>query len=509
MVDNLNSLKPDFTVDPFIKKVSLRLEHSKTGDFERILNALKRRGFKEDVECPRRVLEQICDIVRKEDGKISVLFFHGHNTIKIIDIKSGQPSVTYYGLVLDIGTTTVVLQLVNLTTFEVVGEKYAVNPQLSCAGDQEHRIIFSNQENGLAILNNLIIDSINKMIEELSGENKIDPFSIIAVSVTGNTAMQHLFHKIKPRYLRESPFVSAVSEMPFIRAVETGLKINPSGYVYTTPVSCNFLGGDTSAGILSTGLCESEELSLYIDLGTSCEVVMSEGRKLTASSFPANSSFEGTGGSCGMFPAPSAIIKLRFDKKKKSFDYETMGVVKPAGLCGSALLDLIYELRINQIINSKGKFNYDSNDKNFIKRGFYTIYRIVPGSETTSGYDILVNELDIDLLLRAKAALYSGIGAILRKSNKNIEQIKKIFISGNFGPSFDVERAVSLGMLPDIPDGRYEYRCNATLKGAFIALFSRDVIAKISDIASSVSCIDLHKTSEYLSDFFNSVSIPF
>jgi len=505
-------LKKGLKFNPYVKKMWLRIDkptlNDNSGDFERIKRELKREGIEGVFSCPKAVLETICDAVRKKNGEITILFFQFGNEIKIIDIRSGFDKDPFYGLSIDIGTTTVAVQLIDLLDSKVIGEKTAYNSQVPCGADIIHRIVFSNQPNGLKILNNLILKTLNNLITEICEENNIDPQSVAAVSAAGNTTMEHLFLKIKPRYIREEPYTPAVSYYPFLTAGEVGLDINPRAYIFIAPVAGSYVGGDVTAGILYSGLYNSDELTLYVDLGTNGEIVLGNREWMTAAACSAGPAFEGAGVYCGMRAVPGAIEKLEISKETDRIDYTVIGEIKPKGICGSAMIDLIHGLYFTGLINQKGRFNYDAKNPRFKKRDHYIEYVIVPSEETSSPGDIIINEIDLDYLIRTKGALWAGITTLLKEVGIRYNEIQKVIIAGGFGSFINIRKAIAIGMLPDLPSGRFSYVGNGSLKGASLALVSRDAVNKVQEITQGITYFDLSTTTGYMDEFIASLFIP-
>ena len=501
-----------FNYRPLSEQITLKIDlpniENNPDDFERIKMKLRELRSADDIRCPISVLKKIPDELRKKDGLIILTISESNNSVEIINISAFSEKKYNYGLAVDIGTTTVAVQLVNLSEGKVISESSEYNQQIPYGADIINRIVYASKEGGLEKLRTKVLSTINNLIDDILKEAGIERDSINCCSISGNTTMQHLFLGINPRYIREEPYVPAVLHFPKFKAEDLMLNINPNGIVYITPGVASYVGGDITAGVLQAGINRSKKLTLYVDLGTNGEIVLGNSDWMTACACSAGPAFEGGGLKCGMRAAPGAVEKIKIDEDTGLLEYEVIGKGKPKGICGSAVIDIISALYFSNNINQKGKFNLESESRRLKKVNKYSEFVIVYGIETSTGKDIVITERDLDNLIRTKGAIWAGISTLLKAVEIKPDDIERTIIAGAFGNYINIENAILIGMLPDVELEKFHFLGNGSLKGAALALISDEMRTEIEEISRKITNFELSSTPGYMEEFVASLFIP-
>ena len=347
-----------YTSDPLTSKLHIVLPRPTLDDSMSDLERLYRQigsttGIKVNTTSSSNIrrLGELCDA----DWKVTVTIGRREGITELLLIEPGDTSKRNFGFAFDIGTTTISGQLVDLTTGIVLGTKATYNKQASFGGDVITRIIFAQKGDGLEKLHHAVIDTMNCMAHELIQEHHIDFNDVTAILCAGNTTMIHLLLKIDPTYIRREPYVPTVNFVPTLRASEAGIKINPRGILSCVSGVASYIGGDVTAGVLSSGLYREDELSLLIDIGTNGEIVLGNKEFLIAASASAGPAFEGSGVACGMRASKGAIQKVELDKTTGKVSYATIANAPARGICGSGYIHLLAELLKTGLMDKSGK----------------------------------------------------------------------------------------------------------------------------------------------------------
>ena len=447
------------------------------------------------------------ELLRLSDWKVTVTIGNRNNTTEIILIEPGDTSGSNFGVAFDIGTTTISGQLIDLNTKKIIGTKITYNKQATFGADVISRIIYAQKSDGLEKLHHAVIDGMNSMIEDLANEHNIDLNNVTCCVCAGNTTMIHLLLRVDPSFIRRDPYIPTANFVPVIRAVEAGIKINPRGLLSCIPGVASYVGGDITAGVLSSGLDQEENLSLLIDIGTNGEIVLGNKEWLISSAASAGPAFEGSGLTCGMRASNGAIQKIKIDKKTLEVNYEIIDNTKPKGICGSGYIDLLSELLNNQIIDRNGKIKDIKNKRireTDLGREFVLVFKAASGIDR----DIVITETDIDNLKRAKAAIFSAVSSLTRHMNLDLHDIVKIFIAGGFGNYIDIEKALRIGLLPDLDRGKYIFIGNSSLLGARMILLSSGAMQKSFEIAKKITYFELSADVKYMEEYVAALFFP-
>lgn len=452
-------------------------------------------------------IRQLGELLRDSDWTVTVTLGKRNDTVEIVLVDSGDTTKTNLGLCFDIGTTTISGQLVDLNTKKVLGTKATYNKQASFGSDVITRIIYAREEDGLLKLHNAVTDTMNQMIKELIQEHNIDLNDVTCILCAGNTTMIHLLLNVDPTYIRREPYIPTANFVPTIRAAEASININPRGLLSCVPGVSSYVGGDTTAGVLSSGLYKEEDLSLLIDIGTNGEIALGNKEFIIAAAASAGPAFEGSGVSCGMRASRGAIQKVSIDPKSFEVKYSTIADAKPRGICGSGYIDIIASMLRSTIIDKDGRIKIDGHRR--VRQGeagkeFIIAFK----EETDSTTDIVISEADIENLKRTKAAIYSASAILIRHMGMDFSSVKKIFIAGGFGTSLEIDSAIAIGLLPDLERSRFIFIGNSSLAGAREMLLSYEATKLADELARKITYLELSVDPAYMDEYMAALFFP-
>jgi uncharacterized 2Fe-2S/4Fe-4S cluster protein (DUF4445 family) len=394
------------------------------------------------------------------------------------------PSTRWLGLAVDIGTTKIAAYLLDMETGKTLASKGLMNPQISYGEDVIARIVAASKtpENA-AKLQSLLVEALNQLAAELCAEAKAPQTDIVEAVVVGNTAIHHLFLRLPVKQLGFSPYIPSTRASLDVKARELGLKIAPGGYVHILPNIAGYVGADHVAMLLATRIAHADQTTLAMDIGTNTEICLNHHGQLTSVSCASGPAFEGAHIQFGMRAAPGAIEHVHLDGER--LEIQTIGAEVPIGICGSGLLDIVAQLRVNSVLDRSGKLG--THPRVRIHNGaaeFVLAER--PGQD-----DIVLSQKDVRELQFAKAAIRVGIQALVEAAGLTENDIDQIIIAGAFGTFIDVESAITIGMLPPLPLDRFSQVGNAAGTGARLALISLSQRAEAAQLASRDGYIEL------------------
>ena len=441
-------------------------------------------------------IRSLGELLRASDWKVTVTLGERNAAAEIVSIEPGDTSGKNFGFCFDIGTTTISGQLVDLNTKKVLGTKATYNKQAAFGSDVITRILYAKDQDGLATLHRAVAEDINTMIQELTAEHGVDLNDVTCMVCAGNTTMIHLLLRVDPAYIRREPYVPTVNFLPVMRAQEAELRINPRGLLACAPGVASYVGGDVVAGILDSGIFKAEKINLLIDIGTNGEVVLGNRDFLISAAASAGPAFEGSGVSCGMRASRGAIQKVKIDRKDFKVSYEVIGKAKPLGICGSGYIDTIAQMLDAGLLDKDGKIRAQ---KEFI---------LVDKKDSGTGSHIVITEPDIENLKRAKAAIYAAVSCLARHMCVSLKDIETIFIAGGFGTYLDMERAIRIGLLPDVQRSKFLFIGNSSLSGARQILLSRSAMKLAEEIARKTTYFELSVDPHYMDEYMAALFFP-
>jgi uncharacterized 2Fe-2S/4Fe-4S cluster protein (DUF4445 family) len=485
-------------------------------DWRRLLREVGPTAPGVSVHAGLRVLGALAQALRADEGRITVGLADRGDTWCVVDVVAGHEPSPAFGLAVDIGTTTVAVQLVALADGRAVETATAYNRQIRRGADVITRIDYARTPERLAELRQLVLETINALVGEVAEQACVDPRQIRAAMVAGNTTMIHLFLGLPPRYIREAPYVPTVNPVPALTGAETGLAIHPDATVMCAPGVGSYVGGDITAGLVSTDMAvDRDEVSLYLDIGTNGEIVVGNGDWLVGCACSAGPAFEGAGIKCGMRAVPGAIEHIELGDGGRRASYRVIGDRKPEGICGSGLICLLGELFRHGVIDAAGHFNPDADNPRLVAptgpaggSGSIRGYVVEWGHATATGDDLVIGGPDIENLIRTKAAIYAACRLILEKVGLDWSTVARVYIAGGFGRFIRLSEAITIGLLPDLPHGRFRYLGNAALTGAYLALLSAERRRLVDRTASRMTYIDLSSDPHYMDQYVKAMFLP-
>jgi uncharacterized 2Fe-2S/4Fe-4S cluster protein (DUF4445 family) len=478
-------------------------------DYDRLIIAVQKISGQKNINIPLTVIQKIPDTVRNENGKITITLSQNGDGVTIIDIESGEMTGNHYGIAVDIGTTTVACELIDLTNGKTLGIFTDYNSQIECGLDVISRINYARKPARLAELKNKILKTIHILLEKVSEKNKITPEDIVETVISGNTTMIHLLLGINPEYIRLEPYVPVLFTVPELIAKDAGINVNPESPVYISPAVGSYVGGDITAGLLCSELSHNtEDINVFIDIGTNGEIVAGNKDFLLTCACSAGPAFEGGGIEYGMRASTGAIEKVEIDIATGKPSLQVIGNVKPKGICGSGMISLLANLFLTGWIDARGKFERNKKS-DFIKIDGRRAYYILAGKEISdNGKEIIITELDIDNIIRAKGAIYSACSLLVKQMEISFEDISHFYIAGGFGKYLNIENAIVLGMIPDISLEKYLYIGNSSLLGSYMVLISEDFKKLQIETAKKMTYIDLGSMPDYMDHYSASMFLP-
>lgn len=511
-------------LDPLVQKHYLELPaptlDDPTADQERILEAVGRRspgplqmGLKTVCELPlalRRLETSKTSWTWHWEGRVTAVVGVRGSVQEVLCVERGDTSARNYGLALDVGTTTVVAHLVDLHTGATLEAAAKYNSQFQYGEDVISRINHARRPGGAEALHKAIIQDVETLLEDLVKRTEVGRTEIMAIVASGNTVMLHFLLGLQTDLIRLNPFIPVAACPPPIRAAEVGLRIHPRGILYVLPMVGSYVGGDIVAGILVSGLHQSEELSLLFDIGTNGEVVLGNREFMMACSASAGPAFEGASISCGMRAASGAIDKVRISPRGPTVSVSTIDGKPPLGVCGTGLIDALAGLFLAGIIDRTGRFQPEaagwrlrpSSEEGQME------FLLVSAEESQSSRDIVLRQADLENLIRTKGSIYAAADSLIQSVGLSFNDVERIYIAGAFGNRLDLGHCIAIGLLPDVPEERIRFIGNSSVAGAKQVLLRRSAFEQARQIRDRVTYRELMTDPSYMERFTSACFLP-
>jgi uncharacterized 2Fe-2S/4Fe-4S cluster protein (DUF4445 family) len=512
---NLDELKDEGLFMPPVEKKYLELpeptSQDNLPDVTRLVSFLKAKHDEHRLVVELPVIRKISDILRQSDFKVTATLARpvqsGRKT-QIIHVQPGDTTDRNYAIAVDIGTTTVYAQLVDLITGDILAQFGDYNGQISYGEDVISRIIYAGKPGGLEKLNEVVITTINKLIKKIIKKARIDPDEISAVTMAGNTTLTQLALKVNPKHIRLSPYVPTSTLYPPIKAVDLGLLLGDHVTALVYPAISSYVGGDIVAGVMGSGMYRAEELTLFMDIGTNAEIVIGNKDWLACASCSAGPAFEGGGIKFGMRAAKGAIEDFSLDPVSLEPMNITIGNVRPKGICGSGLITIAATMFVMGVIDNQGKFNRDLNTPRIRETDGIYEYVLAWKDETQIDRDITLTEPDLDNLIRAKGAIYSGCMTLLEEVGLRMQDIDQIYLAGGFGSYVDLEKAMVIGLLPEINPNRVRFIGNGSLMGAKMSCLTNRIRKDVVAVTKRMTNFELSETRSFMDNYVAALFLP-
>ena len=472
------------------------------GDKDRIIKALEEKYT--NVVMPYNVVKTLYPMCRNSSFKITVTMIKKEYNWLITKVEEGNTSKNHYGLAVDLGSTTIIMQLVDLNNGQVIAEESTFNKQIKYGEDILSRIFYTKQyEDGLKEIQNSTIESFKELIDKLENKTNIEIKSCGIMTVAGNTTMMHFLLGINPWTIFQSPFTPVFNEGGFIKGKEIGIPIDV--YVYCFPSVANYFGGDLVSGLLYSEIYKKDELSAFIDIGTNGELVIGNKDFLIAAAGAAGPALEGGISKYGMRASDGAIDSVKIINNK--ITYTTINNKKARGICGSGIVDLIAELFLNKWIDFSGTLIPENSTSIFKINDEYAV-EYVTKEESFNGESLIFTQSDINQFLKTKSAANTMVAYLLEEIWLDINELDYFYTAGAFGTHIDVKSAVTIGMYPDLPENKIISPGNSSLKGSYALLINRDLLSEVEEIKNKIEYLQLSNSSNFVEKMRAASFIP-
>lgn len=474
-------------------------------DTGRLARELGRQHGLRDISIPVDALRTVPGVLRESDWKVGAMLGRTNGGYELIGLRPGRGATKAFGVAVDIGTTTIVAHLVDLATGRTLGAAAALNRQVRFGDDVISRIIHAGEPGGLERLRVAVVGEINVLIGSLARAHDIDRDQIVAAVCAGNTTMLHLFLGLPPAEIRREPYIAVTTAPPAFHAEDLGVRIHPRGVVASMPGVSGWVGGDITADVIACDMDRTAELSMLIDVGTNGETVIGNREFLVCCACSAGPAFEGGGISSGMRAAGGAIQRVEVTKAGV-LTYQVVGSVRPRGICGSGLVDLLAELLRAGYMDRAGQLKVDAP---VVREGPDGPEVLVAAAEATAtGRDIVLGTADIQNLLRAKAAVYAGAALLARRLGLSMADIERIYVAGGFGAYLDIRKAILIGLLPEVPLERVTFIGNGSVAGAKMALLSEEARNRAAEVARKMTYRELSVDTGFHEEYVSAMFFP-
>ena len=497
-------------LDPTVKKYHLRIDAptlaDPLGDVERLLQALEETYDLSGVAIAYPVLRMLPRTLREANWDVTVTVCSWGQS-SIIHIEPGYVEECY-GVAFDIGTTTIVGYLAELTSGRVVAVESMTNPQVAFGEDVLSRISYTMQgKRQRRRAHEVIVQGLKQIIREACKSAAVDLTQVVEMTAVGNTAMHHFLLDLEVEYLAKTPFPPVIHSHYDLQAREVGLEINPAGHLHVLPVEAGFVGADNVAALIATELFNEKDVTLLIDIGTNGELVLgNRSLGLVACSVAAGPAFEGACIRYGMRASTGAIEHLKIDPRTFEVECAIIGAVPAREICGSGIIDTVAEMLQTGVIDPEGRMNSSLPSPRMRSGEKGAEFVLQWGERTAGGEDIVITQHDIRSVQLAKGAFYAGAQILMK--HLGVVQLEKVLLAGAFGSYLDPRQALAIGLFPPCDPQNVLAVGNAAGYGALMALINRRKRTEAIKIVRGVRYIELTAESEFQSRFIAGTNFP-
>ncbi|MBU8911072.1 MAG: DUF4445 domain-containing protein [Desulfobacterales bacterium] len=498
--------------EPIVEKIPFQLDsptlEDTVSDLDRLKRQLKKLGYDTSkMNINIRVMRQLTESVRNDNWKVVASLLWKKCSSEIVDVSPANDQKKSLGMAVDLGTTSIVVYIVDMADGAVLSAASGHNRQAACGDDVINRIVCSEKD-GIRKLKKMAVSTINNLTKQALDSIDADYKQIENIVISGNTTMTHLLLGIEAKYIRREPYIPTVSEFPIIKAGEIGLKAAFYAGVFVMPGPASYVGGDIVSGVLYTGFHQFEDITLFIDIGTNGEIVLGNNEFLMTAACSAGPAFEGGGIRWGMRAEDGAIEKISLDPETFDPDYLTVENKPARGICGSGMIDLLSEMLLKKVIGQDGKFQIDTDHPRFTLFNEEPAFIIEFADNITSEEDIIFTQSDIKSLILSKAAVYAGFSILLEQVGMDFSSISQMIITGGFGQFLDIEKAITIGLLPDIERKKFKYMGNSSIAGAYMALLSNTYRQQALAISNTMTYLDFSSNNAFMEEFTRAQFLP-
>ena len=468
-------------------------EEVPVSDARRILLALETLGY-QNVVIPIHILRKLYPMCRDAGFDITVTLVHRETDWVVTDVEPGNTSQQHYGLAVDYGSTTMIMQPVDLHTGAVIGEEKSVNGQTIYGTDILTRITYAlDDPSHVDDLQRATAETFSQLLSQLTENTGIPAAKCPIMIVSGNTTMIHFLLKLNAWTVFASPYAPVTADPGFFWGTELGMDFG--GMVYIIPAASNYVGGDIVSGLLQLEIHKQEETSLFFDIGTNGELVIGNKDWMVAGAGAAGPALEGYISRYGMRAGAGAIDTVKIQGDILSFT--TIDNQKPLGICGSGIIDLLAQMRLNGWINIAGELNPEASPRIMeMEDQWAAVYALA--EESASGQPLYFSQTDIMQYLDTKAAAYTMMECLLDTAGTSFEDLRHCYLSGAFPAHSDLESAITIGIFPDLPREKYTVLKNTSLEGARLMLLDYGRFAEARELSERIYCVQFASIPDFL-----------
>ena len=486
-------------MNPFSQKIyfpfSVPTEEEPTSDHRQLLEGLERRGFS-PVTLPLAMLQKLYPLCREAQNGVTVtLVYHGADWI-VTDIEAGDTRSRHYGLAVDYGSTTIVMELIDLNSGAVLARERESSGQIAYGTDILSRITFTMEAPGnMELLQQATAETFHRLFDDILEDTGIDPRRLSAMVISGNTTMIHFLLKLNAWTVFASPFAPVTKNPGWFRGSELGMDFD--GLVYIIPAASNYVGGDIVSGLLKLDLTKRPEPSLFFDIGTNGELVIGNNEWLLAGAGAAGPALEGYISRYGMQARPGAIDTVTIEGQELRFT--AIGNEKPLGICGSGIIDLLAQMRLAGWVNIAGDLNPQASPRiRYLEEENQYAAVYATEAESATGEALFFTQTDIRQYLETKAAAYTMVECLLDTVGFTPKDLEHCYLSGAFSAHSNLESAITIGMFPDLPRDRYSAITNTSLEGAGLVLLDYTLVEEANRLAEHTYCFQFASVPDFL-----------
>ena len=478
-----------------------------SADVDRLLRVLSQETG-QPVSCDLEWMHELPHILRESGFALRCTLFSDGQGATLTDIQPDSCDQPSLGMAVDLGTTRYVLQLVDLESGEIKSSLDRPNPQGRIGADILTRIHHAASREGLRELQSVLIQDMNAAVTELCTLEDVSTSVVSNVALAGNTAMTHLFLGLDPRWMIREPYIPVVNSPGLVQAAALGLSIHPRGRVSCFPNIGSYFGGDLLAGILSSGLDSREEVALLVDVGTNAEVVLGTKDWLIACAGAAGPALEGGVSKIGAQAGPGIIDAVHIDPQTLEISVHTIQEEPPKGICGSGIIDLAAALFSAGLLDFRGKFVREKQPSLFVWEEDILCFRLVAARDSGTGQDLLIDQPEIDSLIRSKAAMFTILETLIDSVGLTFADLSAFFVAGTFGNYISPRSAITLGMLPDLPLELFCPLGNSSLGGALRLLQDPQAVQAVQATKERITYLELNVNQAFMNQFSAAKFLP-
>ena len=479
-------------------------------DTERLTLALQDALGCQEVRLSYPAVHKLAAVLRQSGFRVTAAGTLHDGVMQVMDLRPFDAPQPMCGLAIDIGTTTVSAVLMDLKTGKLLAKGSGGNGPIRYGADVINRIVEQGRPGGVERLQKAIVEeTLQPLTRALCRSAGVEAERILRCCVASNTTMNHLLLGVDADPVRMEPYIPTFFRWDGLKASDIRLIANPDARVVLAPNIGSYVGGDITAGTLTSRIWDKDEFSLFIDLGTNGEIVFGNRDFMMSCACSAGPAFEGGDISCGMRATDGAVEAVTIDRETLEPVLSIVGKPgqKPVGICGSGIIDVIAELYRTSAISAKGHFVRENRrilrDEHGMGR-----YVLAFSSESDTGREIAITEVDIECFIRAKGAIFSAIHIMLSSLDMDVSVLEHIYVAGGIGSGINMDNAVRIGMFPDVDRELFTYIGNSSLAGAYALTLSTAAEEKVHQLASNMTYLELSTESRYMEEFVAACFLP-